>query len=81
MIRNIDIIIIREPSLLQSYTERQAVRKLTKEAMEEFQKIPKSERVKHAYLITDSCKNMITTELPSFWNQNILRQSQSHFVW
>ena len=71
IIRNIDIMIVREPSLLQVETERPAIRKLVAPAVQEFYKLTKSERIKYAYLIKKDCKGMIKTELPTFWSDEL----------
>ncbi len=71
IIRSIDILVIHEPSLLQSALERRGVNRLVKKAKEEFDKVPKSERIHKAYVISKDCESLIDVELPKFWSESL----------
>lgn len=70
-LRQADALIIKEPGLFQTVTERPFVRKLCAMAREEFNKIDKKERKKYAYVISDDFIGIVKNSLPSFWTQEI----------
>lgn len=66
-----DAIIFKEPSLLHSKFERKEILRLVQEAKRAFDKILPSERVKHAYLVSQDYEGMLEAELPSFWTEEL----------
>jgi len=71
ILRNIDILIIKEPSLMQIATERPILGKFLRNAKECFDMFPELERRKFGYVMSDHFKGMIEFELPSFWSNDI----------
>ena len=64
-----DIIIVKNPSILQLEFERGELRKILEEAQREFAVIAEKDRVKWAYVYSHSSDHpgMISISLPSFW--------------
>lgn len=71
IIRNVDVLAIHLPSLLQGELERRGVDGLVKKAQKEFDKIPESERKEHCFIIGDKCQGVIHVNKPSFWSEEL----------
>lgn len=67
LVRLVDSILIKKPSLLQVKTERSAMRQLLESAQNALMGKDKS----HAYLIADEQETLVQTPLPSFWTTRI----------
>ena len=71
VVLNCDALLFKEPSLLHSKLERAEILKIVQEAKRAFDKILPSERVKHAYLVSQDYEGMLEVELPSFWTEEL----------
>ncbi|HLD04945.1 MAG TPA: ATP-binding protein [Candidatus Nanoarchaeia archaeon] len=67
LVRLVDSILIKKPSLLQVKTERSAMKQLLESAQNALMGKDKS----HAYLIADEQETLIQTPLPGFWTTRI----------
>jgi len=70
-LRQADALMIKEPGLFQSATERPFIRKICEKAKEVFKKIDKPERKKYVYVISDEFIGLCKNSLPTFWNDEI----------
>lgn len=70
-IRNLDIIVIKEPSLIQIETERRTLKKLFGEARRCFEVLSPNDRIKYAYIYSNYYSGMVKSDLPSFWSDDI----------
>ncbi|MFH0831956.1 MAG: hypothetical protein V1886_03795 [archaeon] len=66
-----DVLLFKEPSLLQARFERKSILDLFKKAEIHFKDIPAEERVKSFYVIADEFEGMLSYSLPEFWNEKI----------
>jgi hypothetical protein len=71
ILRSIDTLIIKEPSLLQEFMERPFLKKFISKVMKEFQNIKPEDRNKYAYLFDDKFEGIVATSLPTFWSDDI----------
>jgi len=71
VVLNCDALLFKEPSLLHSKLERAEILKIVQEAKRAFDNILPSERVKHAYLVSQDYEGMLEVELPSFWTEEL----------
>jgi hypothetical protein len=69
IIRQADMLILKECALLQLDMERPAISKHYRKAMEEFKTIQGDKR-QYAYVV-NSMEGMVKMDLPSFWNDSI----------
>lgn len=68
VIRQADILVLKQPSLMQKETERPAVRKLLDKVNNRFKmECPE----KHFFVIADDFEGMMVFEMPSFWSNEI----------
>lgn len=65
-----DVIIFKEPSLLQSRFERKSISDLFKKAKEEFKKINEDKR-RFFYIISDEFEGILEFSLPKFWSDRL----------
>jgi hypothetical protein len=70
VLRLCDILIFKEPSLLQTRFERKGLQDIFGKVSEEFKKIDK-EKKNYSYIISDDFEGVIKSGLPEFWNESI----------
>jgi len=68
---DINILMVKKPSLLQMKLERSQFRKLIEEIDQEFNKLPKDDVKKSVYVVSDDYKGMIRNPLPSYWSEDL----------
>ena len=68
---DINVLLVKKPSLLQMKLERSQFRKLIEEIDREFSKIPKEDMKKSVYVVSDEYKGFIRNPLPSFWSEEL----------
>ncbi len=71
VMRLADMLLFKEPSLLQARFERKSILDLFEKAEGHFKKIPADERVKYFYVIDDEFEGMLSYSLPEFWNERM----------
>lgn len=71
LLLDINVLLVKKPSLLQMKLERGEFRKLIEEIDREFNKIPKDDMKKSVYVISDDYKGFIRNPLPSFWSEEL----------
>jgi hypothetical protein len=77
VLRLADILLLKQPSLLQSEFERKALQKIYKKVHPLFKKIEKQEKKeKYFYVWGDDFQGMLKYNLPEFWNQSISKSFQ-----
>lgn len=77
VLRLVDILLLKEPSLLQSEFERKALQKIYKKVHPLFKKIKKEEKKeKYFYVWSDDFQGMLKYNLPTFWNDSISKSFQ-----
>ena len=69
ILRLADVIIIKQPGLLQERFERKEIKKLYEKVKPLFNKL--EDKKKYAYIYSDWFEGLIKAELPSFWNERI----------
>lgn len=69
IIRMVDCIIFKEPSLTQPENERREILVMAKRAASAFKQIPNERRIAAAYVIDDKYEGIIETKLPTFWSE------------
>lgn len=68
VIRQADILVLKQPSLMQKETERPAIKKLLDKVDNKFNmECPE----KHFFVISDDFEGMMQFEMPSFWSTQI----------
>lgn len=70
VLRLADILLFKEPSLLQARFERKALQDMFENVQKKFDSI-KGEKNKHAYIISDYFEGFLSCNLPQFWNDGI----------
>ncbi len=70
VLRLADILLFKEPSLLQARFERKALQDMFENVQKEFNNI-KSDRNKHVYAISDYFEGLLSHNLPKFWDEGI----------
>ncbi len=70
VLRLTDILLFKEPSLLQARFERKALQDIFENVQKRFDNI-KSDRNKHAYILSDFFEGLLSHNLPQFWNDGI----------
>lgn len=78
ILRAIDTLILKEPSLLQEFMERPFLKKFMNVAMTAFKDIPANERPAHSYVFDDTFEGMIRTELPTFWSEDLSKSWKNY---
>lgn len=71
LLLDINVLLVKKPSLLQMKLERSEFRKLIEEIDREFNKIPKEDMKKSVYVVSDDYKGFIRNPLPSFWSEDL----------
>lgn len=72
IMRAIDTLVIKEPSLLQEYMERPWFKRFLVRATSSFEKLPETEdRRAWSYIFDSTMEGMVKVGLPSFWNDKI----------
>lgn len=66
-----DVLLFKEPSLLQARFERKSILDLFAKADSYFKKISPEERIKYFYVIDDEFEGMLSYNLPEFWNERM----------
>ncbi|MEM5798314.1 MAG: hypothetical protein QW703_00970 [Candidatus Aenigmatarchaeota archaeon] len=69
VIRLADVIMLKEPSLLQAKFERKAIREMYEKVEPLFKKV--TEREKYFYVWSDDFEGMASFDLPTFWSEGI----------
>ncbi len=69
VLRMVDILLLKEPSLLQSEFERMALKKMYHKIKPLFTE--QEEKVKHFYVWSDDFEGLLKFSLPAFWNESI----------
>ena len=69
VLRLADVLLLKEPSLLQAEFERKALQKRYKKISPLFKK--QQDKVKHFYVWSDDFEGLLSYELPIFWNETI----------
>ena len=69
VLRLCDILLFKEPSLLQTRFERKALQDMFGKVGDSFSKI--EEKKAHSYIISDDFEGLIKSGLPEFWNESI----------
>ncbi len=70
VLRLADILLFKEPSLLQARFERKALQDMFENVQGKFESI-KDEKNKYAYIISDYFEGLISHNLSKFWNEGI----------
>ncbi len=71
VLRLADVLLLKEPSLLQARFERKALQDIFIAVDKTFKKL--SERVNHFYVYSDEFEGLVRYGLPNFWNESISR--------
>lgn len=69
VLRLADILLLKEPSLLQAEFERKALQKMYNQIAPFFKKLEKKEQF--FYVWSDDFQGLLKYELPGFWNESI----------
>lgn len=71
VLRLADVLLFKEPSLLQARFERKALQDIFKTVTRTFRKL--YDRVSHFYVYSDEFEGLVRYGLPYFWNDSISR--------
>jgi hypothetical protein len=71
ILRAIDTLIFKEPSLLQEFMERPFLKKFISKVSGEYAEIPVGDRSAYCYVFDDRFEGMARTELPPFWSDDL----------
>lgn len=71
LLLDINMLLVKKPSLLQMKLERSEFRKLIEKIDLEFRKIPKDEVKSSVYIVSDDFEGFIRNPLPSFWSEDL----------
>lgn len=71
LLLDINILLVKKPSLLQMKLERSQFRKLIEEIDREFNKLPKQDVKSSVYVVSDDYKGMIRNPLPEHWSEEL----------
>lgn len=69
VLRLADVILLKEPSLLQSKFERKAIREMYEKVKEKFEAV--EDRRSHVYIWSDDFEGLVSYGLPEFWSEGI----------
>ena len=69
IIRNVDILIVKEPNWIMIESERSFLRWCFKNAKDILKHIPREERNQYAVVFSDDFNGVIKTTKPSFWKE------------
>ena len=71
LLLDINVLLVKKPSLLHSKLERNEFRKLIEKIDREFDKLPKEDVKRSTYVVSEDFEGFITNNLPSFWNDEL----------
>jgi len=71
VLRLADVILLKEPSLLQTKFERKAIKEMYEKVIPLFKDIKEIEKKKYVYLWSDEFEGLLRYDLPEFWNESI----------
>lgn len=71
VLRLADVLLLKEPSLLQAEFERKALQKMYTRIEPLFKQV--NDKEKHFYVWSDEFQGLLAYELPGFWNDSISR--------
>lgn len=71
VLRLADVILLKEPSLLQTKFERKAIKEMYEKVIPLFKDIKETEKKKYVYLWSDEFEGLLRYDLPEFWNESI----------
>jgi hypothetical protein len=81
ILRAIDTLVIKEPSLLQEYMERPWFKKFLTKASLHFDRLPEGfDHRAWAYIFDSAIEGMVKVDLPSFWNDEISKMWKDYSV-
>jgi hypothetical protein len=69
ILRLVDCVLLKEPSLLQAKFERKALRDIYEGVQGSFEKI--QDKQAHVYIYDDDFQGLVRFSLPSFWKEDI----------
>ena len=69
VLRLADVVLLKEPSLLQAKFERKAIKDMYNQVGDAFKQLKHRER--YFYVWSDEFEGMMEFELPDFWNESI----------
>jgi len=69
ILRLCDVLLFKEPSLLQSRFERRGLQDLFVKVNENFKDL--DQKKNYSYIISDDFEGLINSKLPNFWNESI----------
>ena len=75
VLRLCDVLLFKEPSLLQSRFERRGLQDLFIKVSENFKDL--DQKKDHSYVISDDFEGLINSKLPDFWNESISKSFKS----
>ena len=78
VLRMVDVLFIKEPSLLQIETERSILKYHLQLAKDMIKCYPEVERNSLALLYSDEFRGLVKFELPSFWNEQISKAYKNY---
>jgi len=76
VLRLADVLLIKEPSLLQARFERKALQDIFETVDKTFKKLG-DDRISHFYVYCDEFEGLARSSLPHFWNDSISRAFRS----
>lgn len=71
VVREVNALLMKKPSLLHKDFERKEIKNFTEEAYEEFDKYGEDEYVKYTYVISEDYRGMLENPLPDFWSDEL----------
>jgi len=71
VLRLADVLLLKEPSMLQARFERKALQDIFVAAKKIFKKL--DERTSYFYVYSDEFEGLVRYKLPYFWNDSISR--------
>ena len=74
VLRLADLLLLKEPSLLQAEFERKALQNMYRKIQPMFQKLEQRER--YFYIWSDDFQGLLKYQLPGFWNESISKSFQ-----
>jgi hypothetical protein len=69
VLRLVDTILLKEPSLLQAKFERKALREIYEDVHDSFEHV--ENKMAHVFIYDDDYQGMISYALPTFWKEDI----------
>jgi len=71
VLRLVDVLLLKEPSLLQAKFERKALREIYDDVRDSFKELEKPEQ--HVFVYDDDFQGLVRYGLPSFWKDEVSR--------